>query len=494
MTLSTRLACLQRWNASRRGDDKILIDATASGRLPSAFHLRSTDIVLLRHCLRSRRRVAILVATSAQAYAATGLPPARAEARSALLRRRPCPPQRLLTLLCSWAVSAVRTLRARNSLARVRLYMSPLAATQLALPSSLVGGPAALATAFSLPHSAVALPPPPGSHISNLTASLTKYWHAGAISGTGNLNWTAANPFEGGNGGRNPALEVHYPAGTRDGAQFPMNLFAVAATDTPPVQTAVLSYDVAFDPTFDWVKGGKLPGLYGASPNATSICTGGNHQPDCFSARLMWRNKGIGEGDLCGSHLCCEGTEGKASADPPVTSPRVVYAYIPSYDGFCQQSDVLCNQEYGTSLSRGAFSYARGGCVFSQSFHHRPAGQLPTTMTEERDLTKSDNAPCGASQSWTRITQLVSLNAPGKANGILVLYANDTLALAQTGIVYRTSEDVTLTTVLFSTFFGGSDASWDSTGGEAYFRNFAVSPAAFLAPLSLSCAPQTDLA
>lgn len=53
---------------------------------------------------------------------------------------------------------------------------------------------------------------------------------------------------------------------------------------------------VAFDPTFDWVKGGKLPGLYGAAPNATAICTGGNHEPDCFSARLMWRNRGIGEG------------------------------------------------------------------------------------------------------------------------------------------------------------------------------------------------------
>ena len=75
---------------------------------------------------------------------------------------------------------------------------------------------------------------------------------------------------------------------------------------------------------------------------------------------------------------------------------------------------------------------------------------------------------------WTRLTQLVSLNTPGYANGVLILYANDTLALAQTGIVYRTSEDVTLKNVLFSTFFGGSDNTWDSTGGDAYFRNFAV--------------------
>lgn len=83
---------------------------------------------------------------------------------------------------------------------------------------------------------------------------------------------------------------------------------------------------------------------------------------------------------------------------------------------------------------------------------------------------------------WTRLTQLVSLNTPGFANGVLVLYANDTLALAQTGIVYRTSKDVTLKNVLFSTFFGGSDSTWDSTGGDAYFRKFAVS-----SPSPLSC-------
>lgn len=40
-----------------------------------------------------------------------------------------------------------------------------------------------------------------------------------------------------------------------------------------------------------------------------------------------------------------------------------VYAYIPSYTGFCSQSDVMCNQEYGTSLSRGTFSFTRGGQV-----------------------------------------------------------------------------------------------------------------------------------
>ncbi|BGP57569.1 hypothetical protein JCM8202v2_005213 [Rhodotorula sphaerocarpa] len=282
--------------------------------------------------------------------------------------------------------------------------MSPLT-TQLALPASLSAGPAALASAFALPHH-VSAPAPPSNLISNgssnsngsLLTFLEDAWHANGIAGEGNLA-LSVNPLGAGQAG-DTSLAVHYPAGTRDGAQFRMNLFPSSAE---PVQTAILSYEVAFDPNFHWVKGGKLPGLYGESANASSICTGGNHESNCFSARLMWRNGGEGE----------------------------VYAYIPSYTGFCSQSDVMCNQEYGTSLSRGTFS-------------------------------------------WTRITQLVSLNNPGLANGVLVLYANDTLALAQTGLVYRTRSSVALTSVLFSTFFGGSSDSYDSKGDSAYFRNFQV--------------------
>lgn len=92
-----------------------------------------------------------------------------------------------------------------------------------------------------------------------------------------------------------PVLEVTYPAGSYShdtgGAQF-----SSLWNGSEPFQTMLLAYDVAFDSGFDWVKGGKLPGLRGG-PNATG-CSGGN-QPtgsDCFSARLMWRANAEGEG------------------------------------------------------------------------------------------------------------------------------------------------------------------------------------------------------
>jgi hypothetical protein len=56
---------------------------------------------------------------------------------------------------------------------------------------------------------------------------------------------------------------------------------------------AELRYTVRFSPDFDWVKGGKLPGLCGGPNNVSGgrPATGTNG----FSARLMWRRDGRGE-------------------------------------------------------------------------------------------------------------------------------------------------------------------------------------------------------
>lgn len=81
--------------------------------------------------------------------------------------------------------------------------------------------------------------------------------------------------------------------------------------------TASLSYRVRFPADFDFVLGGKLPGLYGGLGNS------GGHIPkgdDGFSTRLMWRERGAGE----------------------------VYAYLPS------------SVSYGTSFLRGAFGFQPG--------------------------------------------------------------------------------------------------------------------------------------
>lgn len=101
-----------------------------------------------------------------------------------------------------------------------------------------------------------------------------------------------------------PVLQTTYPSGSYSqgtgGAQW-YSLW------NPPhgsgFDSMLLSYEVAFDSNFQWVQGGKLPGLRGGPDN--DGCSGGS-QPignDCFSTRLMWRKGGAGEGKYIQLHL-----------------------------------------------------------------------------------------------------------------------------------------------------------------------------------------------
>ncbi len=98
---------------------------------------------------------------------------------------------------------------------------------------------------------------------------------------------------------RGNAMEVTYPAG-RYGAggasaflsdvQFGMGL-------PKSYEELYVSYDIKFAAGFDFVKGGKLPGLCGADTNAapsTGCNTGGGYPTgyDGWSARGMWRENG----------------------------------------------------------------------------------------------------------------------------------------------------------------------------------------------------------
>ncbi|KAL0576664.1 3'-5'-exoribonuclease [Marasmius crinis-equi] len=208
-----------------------------------------------------------------------------------------------------------------------------------------------------------------------------------------------------------PVLRVTYPKGSYSrgtgGAQF-INLWNTS--NDQPLQSMMLSYEVAFDKDFDWVKGGKLPGLRGG-PNSTG-CSGGN-QPtgsDCFSTRLMWRKDGAGE----------------------------VYAYMRSPNNLCKESSITCNSDFGISVSRGSFIFAAG--------------------------------------QWNRVTLVVQMNnPPDVANGNLQLYVNNLQVISQQDLQFRTSTQVNINGLYFSTFFGGSDDSWSTpVDTHTYFRNMTL--------------------
>ncbi|HEX3775414.1 MAG TPA: hypothetical protein VHV51_13175 [Polyangiaceae bacterium] len=126
-------------------------------------------------------------------------------------------------------------------------------------------------------------------------------------------------------------LRVRYPRGASSprgsraagvkpgGAQF------YGTLPQGPVDAQYLRYYVRFEPGFDFVKGGKLPGFYGGTEVSGGRIPDGTNG---FSTRFMWRSEGQGE----------------------------VYAYLPS------------SAEFGTSLGRGDFRFTPGQwhCVEQQ--------------------------------------------------------------------------------------------------------------------------------
>jgi hypothetical protein len=145
-----------------------------------------------------------------------------------------------------------------------------------------------------------------------------------------------------------PVLRVSYPANTFS-ANPNSGVEVLTHWDAEkPFLTMMLTYEAAFDSNFDWVKGGKMPGLRGGDPG----CTGGS-QPtgaDCFTARMMWRRQAAGEGRSISAwfHI------------PSRLNSTPAYVYIPTPNDVCSDNGVECNRDFGTSIERGSFTWASG--------------------------------------------------------------------------------------------------------------------------------------
>lgn len=114
-------------------------------------------------------------------------------------------------------------------------------------------------------------------------------------------------------------LKVKYPAGSY--SSLPGNKggtgFFVWPFGTSIIQHASLEYEVLFPNEFDWVKGGKLPGLFGGKTN----CNGGDMALDCFSLRFMFGSNGNGYAYLYVSKQANHSAEFCALTSAPNCSP-----------------------------------------------------------------------------------------------------------------------------------------------------------------------------
>jgi hypothetical protein len=176
-----------------------------------------------------------------------------------------------------------------------------------------------------------------------------------------------------------------------------------------------LSYRLRFDDNFDFVRGGKLPGLCGGS------CNSGGSQPNGFdgwSARMMWRTSPSG-----GSSL------------PPDRANIVQYLYHPDQT-------------------------ANGG-------------------VNGDDLKWDDTTPTDwkifDSDVWYHLQHRIVMNTPGAHDGIVQTWLDGEMVLDKQDIRFRDTASLKIDTLYFSTFFGGSSEVWEASKDEhAYYDDFVV--------------------
>lgn len=200
--------------------------------------------------------------------------------------------------------------------------------------------------------------------------------------------------------GFNKVLRINF----KKGANSPQLIFKkgmpkqdvdfYATLGIAPQERLHLRYYLKFAENFNFVKGGKLPGIFGGT------AVSGDRIPDGtngFSTRYMWREHGDGEVD----------------------------AYLPT------------SKSYGTSFGRGKWKFEPG--------------------------------------KWQLLEQEVILNSPGKNNGELRVWFNQKLVLEEKNLYFRSTTDLKIEGIFFSTFFGGHDDSWNSPVDTFIdFANFAV--------------------
>ena len=186
-----------------------------------------------------------------------------------------------------------------------------------------------------------------------------------------------------------------YPAGsTSPSSGAPGGAQAQLSISTGPRLSYALTYQLRFPTDFQFVKGGKLPGLCGGQ-----CWTGSNNGPGGWATRYMWRNGGQGEVLL---------------SDATTTG-------------------------YGTDLGLGSWTFSADG-------------------------------------RWHTLSQSVTMNTPGQANGSIVVRYDGAQVADFTGITFRAAGDTdSIDSLMFSTFYGGHDSSWaPSATTHIDFRGFTA--------------------
>ena len=213
---------------------------------------------------------------------------------------------------------------------------------------------------------------------------------------------------------------VTYPKG--EFASASAASFRAAPPAIFPCRAATLSYRVALPDSFDWKKGGKLPGLFAGAAGAG----GGNWNDDGASCRVMWR----------------EGGE------------VVAYTYMATDSG---------NYD-GTASCPLVRAQGKG---FDAIAHHTNGAGV--------DLWRGEGLQLRRGGAANEVSVSMALNSPGKADGVVSLTVNGKTKRFE-GMRWCKNPRMQLTGVAFASWFGGGSKDYaPSSTQRALFSDVDVS-------------------
>lgn len=188
----------------------------------------------------------------------------------------------------------------------------------------------------------------------------------------------------------------------------------------PQAETVTLTYQVLFPVGFDFVRGGKLPGLYGGSAPRGGQST---VEGDGFSIRIMWRELGV----LC-SYLYYK------DKDPEAKWGR----------------DYLFMKNKNKNMS------------------------IEKTMWKSMNTKFEDRMYITPGICHT-IKIYIKMNTPGKEDGEMICSLDGKEAV-NVSLSFRKDLFLGIDTFAFTSFFGGNDLTWAPTKDEVvYFKDFQIS-------------------
>ncbi|WP_155855348.1 polysaccharide lyase [Actinotalea ferrariae] len=213
--------------------------------------------------------------------------------------------------------------------------------------------------------------------------------------------------------GRDHVLRITFEEDSRWGADY---RHAFDAMGVEPQEEVHFSYDVYFEPEFEFIGDGKMGGLAGIRDGMDPLDTsaGGSYDESSFSVRAMWRED------------------------------RSVVMYLYARHGNGKDIDDRGNYGYGIT----------------------------------KRFVQHDGTAAGVLEQgrWHRIEHRVVLNTPGENDGLYEMWIDGYKGISVDDIQYRTAdhEELRINQVMTAYFFGGGEDQFPTRENVAFTDEWAL--------------------